>query len=129
MNCLSIVCLELRDYIDAEIYIEKALNYSIGNHEKHWEGNSRILTGRISGKKNPSQMDSASDSIMKGIKILEQLKLRPYAARGNYFSGELETESGQKDIALENLKKAGDYFQEMGMDNWLNRTREVLGRL
>jgi hypothetical protein len=33
---------------------------------------------------------------------------------------------GRKEKALEELKKAEGMFQEMGMDFWLGRTREVL---
>ena len=35
---------------------------------------------------------------------------------------------GQREKALENLKKAKGMFQEMGMDYWLRRTQEVLER-
>jgi len=36
---------------------------------------------------------------------------------------------GQREKALETLKKATGMFQEMGMDYWLHRTQEVLERL
>ena len=36
---------------------------------------------------------------------------------------------GQREKALENLKKAKGMFQEMGMDYWLRRTQEVLERV
>jgi len=35
---------------------------------------------------------------------------------------------GQREKALENLKKAKGMFQEMRMDYWLRRTQEVLER-
>ena len=35
-------------------------------------------------------------------------------------------DAGQKEKAIEKLKKAESLYQEMGMDYWLNRTREVL---
>ncbi len=40
--------------------------------------------------------------------------------------GELYTDSGQKEKALENLTKAEAEFKDMGMDYWLGKTREVL---
>jgi len=43
--------------------------------------------------------------------------------------GELYEGTGQNEKALENLKKAEGMFQEMGMDYWLGKTHEVLGRL
>ena len=43
--------------------------------------------------------------------------------------GELYLDTGQREKALENLKKAGAMFKEMGMDCWLAKTPEVLDRL
>jgi hypothetical protein len=43
--------------------------------------------------------------------------------------GEVYADTGQQDKALENLKKAEGAFQTMGMDYWLARTQEALGRL
>jgi hypothetical protein len=43
--------------------------------------------------------------------------------------GELYADTGQKEKALEHLKKAEERFQEMGMDYWLAKTQEVLERL
>jgi hypothetical protein len=42
---------------------------------------------------------------------------------------EIHADTGQKGLALENLKKAEGMFQEMGMDYWLGKTLEVLRRL
>jgi len=36
---------------------------------------------------------------------------------------------GQKDKALETMKKAEGASREMGMDYWVRRTREVLERV
>jgi hypothetical protein len=36
---------------------------------------------------------------------------------------------GQREKALEYLKKVQGMFQEMGMDYWLRRTQEVLARV
>jgi hypothetical protein len=41
---------------------------------------------------------------------------------------ELYLDTGQREKALENLKKAGAMFKEMGMDCWLAKTPEVLDR-
>jgi len=43
--------------------------------------------------------------------------------------GELYTDRGKKEEALENLKNAEGMFQEMGMDYWLTKTQEILDRL
>ena len=52
-----------------------------------------------------------------------------YGSQGYLFLGELYADTGERDKALENLNKAEAMFQEMGMDYWLRKTQEVLGRL
>jgi hypothetical protein len=43
--------------------------------------------------------------------------------------GELYANTGQREKALETLKKAEGVFQEMGMDHWMRRTQSVLQRM
>ena len=81
------------------------------------------------GKAEPPQIDKAREHIFNGIKILENLKLKPFYSQGYLFWGELYADAGQRENAFENLKKAEEMFQEMGMDYWLSKTQEVLGRL
>jgi hypothetical protein len=76
-----------------------------------------------------SQVEKAEECILRGIKILEVLRSKPMYSYGYHFLGELYSDTGQQDKALENLKKAEEMFQEMGMDYWLAKTQEVLGRL
>jgi hypothetical protein len=60
---------------------------------------------------------------------MDELKLEPFYAQGYLFLGELYTYTGQQDKAMENLKKAEGMFLEMGMDYWLDKTKQVLERL
>ena len=48
---------------------------------------------------------------------------------GYLFMGEICADAGEKKEAMENLKKAEEMFLDMGMDYWLVKTQEVLGRL
>jgi len=73
-----------------------------------------------------SQLHKAEEHILQGIKILEELELKPSYAQGYLFLGELYADAGQKEKALKNLKKAEAMFQEMGMDYWLARTKKLL---
>jgi tetratricopeptide (TPR) repeat protein len=73
-----------------------------------------------------SQLHKAEEHIMKGMKMLDQLKTKPGYSMGHLLLGELCADAGQKEKALENLKKAEELYQEMGMDHWLARTRRVL---
>jgi len=68
----------------------------------------------------------ARNAVWKGIEILKNLKLKPYYSQGYLFLGELYKDSDQREKALEYLKKAAEYFREMEMDYWLDKTRAVL---
>ena len=121
--------LALGDLKNALDWVTKALKLACDNNEKLWEGLSRMLLGRILAKSDPSQIDKAEESILKGMNILEELRLKPYCPLGYLFLGEVYADTGQKDKALENLKKSEGMFKEMGMDYWLAKTREMLKRL
>jgi len=125
---LGMVYFGLGDLKNAQSSLEEALKLSQENNEKHWEACSGMWLGRILGKAEAST-DDGEEYILQGMKISDELKLKPYSAQGHLFLGDLYSDKGQKDIALENLKKAKGMFQEMGMDYWLTKTQEVLARL
>lgn len=126
---LGMVHFDSGDLKNAQDCIEEALRLSQSNHEKEWEGYSNIWLGRILGKSEKSPAGKGEEYILQGIKMSDELKLKPYCAQGYLFLGELYADRGQREKTLANLKKAEGMFQEMGMDYWLARTQEVLGRL
>jgi len=127
--CLSIICCDTGELEKAQDCAEKALELSQKNNERTEEGMSMIQLGRVLGKKDPSQSDKAEEYILKGIKILEGLKLRPNIADGYLNLGEFYADTGKKEKALKSLKKAESMNKEMKRDFYLKRTQEVLGRL
>jgi len=126
---LGTVHCDLGNLEEARSHAERAVKLSQQNNERQWEGLSRFLLGRITGKMDSSQVNEAEDQIQHGIKIFDELKFRPFHSVGRLFLGELYAEAGQREKALENLKKTESMFQDTGMDYWLNRTQEVLARL
>ena len=84
--------------------------------------------GRIYAEVGKSQIDKAEEYILNGIKILNDLKLKPLYSPGYLSLAELYADSGQKDQARENLKKANRLFREMGMNYWLYKAQKVLKR-
>jgi len=126
---LSEVHFASGDLRNAQSCVEEALKLSQKNKEKPIEGASWKLLGSILGKADISQRLKAEEYILKGIKILEELRVKPLASQGYLFLGELYADTGQKEKALEHLKKAEERFREMGMHYWLARAQEVLGRL
>jgi tetratricopeptide (TPR) repeat protein len=126
---LSMTLFDMGDQKKALDSIEQALKLSQKNNEKGVEGISRIWLGRILSKTDPSQRDKSEESILQGIQILEPLQIKPWYSEGYLALGELYTDMGQKDKALENLNKAKGMFKEMGMDYYLAKTQAVLSRL
>jgi tetratricopeptide (TPR) repeat protein len=121
--------LRLGDLKNARTFTDEALRLSQKNNEKHSEGLSWILLGRILGRRETSQTDKAEECIFQGMKISDELKLKPFYALGYFSLGELYANAGQKEKALENLRKGEAMFQEMGMDYWLGEARKVLAEL
>jgi tetratricopeptide (TPR) repeat protein len=85
--------------------------------------------GSTLGKMEGSQLHKAEEYILQGMKILDELETKPAYAQGYLSLGGLYADAGQKEKALENLKKAERMFQEMGMDYWLANTKNLLERL
>jgi tetratricopeptide (TPR) repeat protein len=126
---LSLVHFDLGNLSEAKLHAEQALNLAQTNQEKLSEGISWIQLGRIIGKTEKLQIDKAEEYILKGMKISDELKTKPNYALGYLFLGELYANAGQKEKALENLKKAEAMFQEMGMNYYLARTKKLLETL
>ncbi|HXZ95358.1 MAG TPA: hypothetical protein VEG28_05580, partial [Dehalococcoidia bacterium] len=126
---LSTVFLNSDDLPNAQSCAEKALDLSQTNREKHFEGRSWALLGRVMSKTNPSQSGKAEEFILRGINILDQLKTRPWCAEGYLYLGELHSETGHREKALEYLNKAKEMFQDMKMEYWLDRTHKALSAL
>jgi tetratricopeptide (TPR) repeat protein len=127
--CVGLIHLDLGELENAEKCTEKAMKLAQENHEKNSEGMSWALLGRILGKKEPEEIERAEEHILKGIQILEELKAKPAIFQGYFYLGELYADAGKKDEAMNHLKKAEKMFQEMGMDYYLAKTKEVLGRV
>jgi class 3 adenylate cyclase/tetratricopeptide (TPR) repeat protein len=114
---------------EAKIQAEQALHYSMANNEKQIQGLSKIVLGKVLAKADPGQIETAEGHLLRGISLLEELGTLCESSMGYLWLGEAYAESGRQEEALENLNKAEAMFQEMGMDYWLDKTREILGKL
>jgi predicted ATPase len=126
---LSKIHFDLGDQKSSRNAVDEALKISQKNSEKHFEGASWAFLGRILGKTDPSQSNTAAKHILKGIKILDEMKIKPWFAEGRLYLGELYADNGNGEEALKNLRKAESIFQELGMDYYLSKTKEILSRL
>ncbi len=119
----------LSDLEQAKIQAEQAVQCALTNNEKLVQGISRISLGQILAKAYPGQIEIAEEHIRQGIRLLEELEIPSCSVLGYLRLGEVYAESGRKEEALENLKKAGAMFREMKMDYWLTKAQEALAKL
>jgi len=122
---LSGIHLDLGTWQEARLHAEEALSLARTNHERQYEGRASILLGRVIGKTEPSHTNTAEEHILQGMKVLDELKMKPLYATGYLYLGELYAGAGQKEKARENLAKAQAMFEEMGMNHWLGVTRKI----
>ena len=121
--------LQLGDMVKARSLVEEGLMLCQKNHDKYWEALAWIFLGRILGLTETPQINKAEECILQGMKIADELKAKPFHAKGHLFLGELYADAGQKERAIESLNNAEPMFQEMGMQYWLDRTRTLLERV
>jgi len=128
-NVLSGVHLDRGSLSEARRHAEEALNLARTGHQRSVEAQLLIQLGRIIGKTDMSDTGTAEGYIFQGMKISDELKMKPTYASGHLALGELYTGAEQKGKALENLKRAGAMCREMGMEYWLGRTKKLLESL
>jgi class 3 adenylate cyclase/tetratricopeptide (TPR) repeat protein len=122
---LSMIHFYLGNLNEAKVQAEQALKLSQKNHERYVEGISWLRLGTTVGKMEGAQFHKAEEHILQGMNILEELETKPAYAQGYLALGQLYVDAGQKEKAIENLKKAEAMFQEMGMDFYLAQTRRL----
>jgi len=126
---LGLIHRDLGDLTNARNFSEDALSLSQKNKEKWIEGLSWCLLGTILGKTQPLEINKAEEFILKGIEICRELKARPHCSIGYLDLSQLYLNAGAKEKALENLRKAEGMFQEMGMEGWLVKAKEISERI
>jgi class 3 adenylate cyclase/tetratricopeptide (TPR) repeat protein len=126
---LSRVYFDLGNLSEARLHAEEALSLAQRNREGLFEPKSWIQLGRVTGKTDRAQIAKAEECILRGMKMSDELGMKPYYASGHLALGELYADGGQKEKALEHLRKAEAMYEEMGMDYWLARTKQLLASL
>jgi class 3 adenylate cyclase/tetratricopeptide (TPR) repeat protein len=121
--------LALGDLPEARRHIEEAVRVAQENNQKHYEGQARVCLGRLLIEEDASRAGAAEQTILEGLKMAEDLQLRPFQALGHLFLGEAYAIAGQKEQALASLNKARLMCQKMGMDYYLARTEKALAGL
>ncbi len=127
--CCGLAHFGLGNLEYAKIQAEKALEWSIANNEKGFQSWSSVLLGKVLAKAEPGQIEAAEGHMRQGINLSEELGDQVFSSLGYLWLGEVYADSGRKEDALENIKKAENMFREMGMDYWLVKAQEALAKL
>jgi tetratricopeptide (TPR) repeat protein len=117
------------DLDEARNSFEQGLRSSQQHQEYFMEAVCRMWLGRTLAKAHPLQAEEAEKEIRRGIEMAEERQIRPFVAYGYSFLGELYASRGEREKALEHLKKAIGMYQEMGMDYWLPQAQAALAKL
>jgi class 3 adenylate cyclase/tetratricopeptide (TPR) repeat protein len=123
---LAMVLFDQGELEEALRCSEQALELSIKNNERRYEGLSRIWIGRILGSKKKALYREGEQFIFDGYHIFKELGLRPAMAQGHLHFGELYRNAGDESKAVEHLHKARSMFEEMEMDYWTAKSQEAL---
>ena len=124
-HIVAVILFDLGDLEEALQWSEKALELSIKNHEKRYEGLSKVWVGKILGSKEKAQYSEGEQFILEGYEILKELGVRPAMAQGHLNLGKLYRNSGEEFRAVEHFSKAESMFEEMEMDYWTAECREA----
>jgi len=122
----GIVSHALGDLPEARRSIELAIKVAQENNQRHFEGHAKVHLGRLMIEEDASQIALAEKTVLEGLKMVEDLQIKPVQAYGHLFLGEAYAIAGQKKKALASLNKAREMCLEMGMDYWLARTEKAL---
>jgi tetratricopeptide (TPR) repeat protein len=115
--------------VEARRDLEESLRLAMAHKERCSEAGAKIYLGRAMGKGEDPNYIEAEQSLRDGMRIFEELRLKPCIAQGCLFLSELYIDTGHKAKALQSLTKAEKSFSEMGMDYWLQRTQGLLEKL
>ena len=125
----SYIHYDLNEVSIAKKNVEEAIELSISHEGRLFGALALISLGRIMAKMDRADIAEAEKHILKGIKILKELELRPYLTQSYFHLGEFYANTGRKEKALENLSKSLSMCQEMGIGYWPDKIQEILDRL
>ncbi len=123
---LGMVQLASGNVKQSEESFNAALTLSYEHNEKWIEGTTKIYLGITRAHNDELKIVKAEESILEGIKILEDRKIKPWSAIGYYGLGMFQAGCGKMEPARINLNHAENMFKEMGMNYWLSLARKSL---
>jgi class 3 adenylate cyclase/tetratricopeptide (TPR) repeat protein len=123
---MGVMYFESGDLENARNCVERALELVPKGARGCIDGFVLTFSGSVLGRIDSSRFAEAEECVLQGMRIQDEVKTRSYYAYGPLYLGELYADVGQKAKAIQQLKKAENLMQEIGMDYWLRRTQEAL---
>jgi class 3 adenylate cyclase/tetratricopeptide (TPR) repeat protein len=123
---LGAIHSELGNLELARTYVEQALKLAQKYNEIYYVALSLPVLGRIMAHWGKASVREAEDSVLRGINLLESLKVGPQVGIAQLCLADVYAQTGEGDKILKSLKKAEEIFKELGMDYWLARTTGYL---
>ncbi|MBI5015213.1 MAG: AAA family ATPase [Deltaproteobacteria bacterium] len=121
--------LELGDLSSALDTLDQGLASAEAIGETMCVGLALALLGPVEFLAGRASLPAAVERTREGVRILEELELRPMVAMGRLLLGELFAAAGETKQASEALKTAEESFQSMQMDYWLARAQRAIASL
>jgi DNA-binding CsgD family transcriptional regulator/class 3 adenylate cyclase/tetratricopeptide (TPR) repeat protein len=125
----ALVQLDAGDLESARASAEQAISTAMQTRERWVEAAAKLVLGVILGRHDVSHSAAAERHILDGMAVLHELGTRSVHARGYLHLGELYAATGQKKKASDSLKKAMVVFEELDMQQFLNKAQKALQTL
>jgi tetratricopeptide (TPR) repeat protein len=113
----------------ARNYIEKSLKAAQDNGTTAWEAWWRVWLTRTYNWAEGSESAQAEADLLKAIETLGELEMKSWCHLAHTILGALYADTGQREKALETLKKAEGIIQHTGTSYWMHQMQEVLKKV
>jgi tetratricopeptide (TPR) repeat protein len=123
---IGLIYIEFDDMQAALQHTKKSLILSETNNEQNIQGRAHITLGRILGKMESEYSNEIQRHFLAGLEIFDKLAMKPDVAIGNLFLGEFYQAFEKKEKGIKHIKEAKILFDEMHMNYWLSRAKELL---
>jgi tetratricopeptide (TPR) repeat protein len=115
---LSTLYRDSGDLENARSCAEKALELAQRKHYKLVEAGAWLVLGSVIGKVDSTRSAEAEQFILQGMNFFDETGARSWHVLAHLYLGELYVDIGQREKALETLKKAQQMMTEMGMTGY-----------
>jgi tetratricopeptide (TPR) repeat protein len=123
---LSVVHTELGNLELAHTYAQQALKLAQKYNEIYYVALCLPILGRILGRRSTASLKEAEDSVLRGINLLNDLKVKPQVGIAYLCLAEVCAQARDTTKALQSLEAAEAIFRETGMEYWLVRAQQFL---